>query len=566
MWGSSGLTAAPLEGGPFPESHAPLPGELGVGRPRRQRSKGISKTRLITQKFDSESIDAHYTTVAELGRGSSCRVWLVRDEKGEFRVCKRIDTTHMPRNVVEMTRKEVGLLRTLDHPYIVKLFEFAEDPHRCQLTLILEYVGGGDCYTLLKRNSGRLKEPLTARLVHQLLVALAYCHARGIIHRDVKPQNMMLEYKSNPLWCDPDCKVIDFGVGEMSQHRMNGQVGTPAYMAPEVVGSQANEACPYTSQADIWSTGVTTLELLTGKTPFGHPDDYGNNVEPIFKRCGVFQNFKSLEPMLSGTVWPRLTDEARRFVIRLLQSSPNMRPTASRAVRDSWLDRHKAESARLTSRMVRSMSAFAESGPVVRCCLLIIASRSGARPEDAVDIGPTFLTMDVDGDGVISLEELNIAVTRATGFFDPVVDVEALFEATDADHNGRISYTEFTAACLHGSYSSMDQLMVDAFDALDTDRDDWVSMEDLMGSFNTQSMPVLSKLPTRRPFDVDEWCETLEMYEQESGFARGGTSAISTGHWLFTKIGCCTTSTGVCGKACCTTSTGVCGKAFDKAS
>jgi len=551
MWGSSRPAAAQAVGGPCPETPTPSREEPAlIPRRHRRGSPGISKTRLIKQQFDGGFVDTHYTTVGEVGNGSFGSVGLVRDCKGQLRVCKRVDTTDMPRPLIELMRKEIGLLRTLDHPYIVRLYEFAEDAHRRQLTLILEYVSGGDCDTLLRKSRKGLKESVTARLIHQLLVALAYCHARKIIHRDVKPENMMLEYKSNSMWCEPDCKVIDFGVGEMNRHRMNDLVGTPAYMAPEVVASRHNEACQYTSQADVWSVGVTTLELLTGRTPFGKPEDYGSKMEPIFERCGVFQSFKTLEPRLSGSTWPRLTDKARNFVMRLMQSHPSLRPTASRAVRDCWLDGHKAVNARLTSRMVRGMAAFTESGPVVRCCLLIIASRSGARPEDAKEIGPAFLAMDVDGDGVVSPEELHVAVTRATGFFDPLVDVEALFEATDADHNGRISYTEFTAACLHSSYSSMDQLMVDAFDALDTDRDDWVSMDDLVASFNQRSMPVLSKLPSSRPFDVDEWCKTLEVYAQESGFARMGIATTSPGYWPFKNFGCCTSETGACGKVC----------------
>merc|ERR1719454_1318888 len=99
-------------------------------------------------------------------------------------------------------------------------------------------------------------------MMYQLLISLEYCHAQGIVHRDVKPENMMLT-QSVTEWEKANCKLIDFGLAD-SKPKKDLLVGTLAYIAPEIIRFEE-----HTAKVDIWSAGVTAFELLSGRLPFG---------------------------------------------------------------------------------------------------------------------------------------------------------------------------------------------------------------------------------------------------------------------------------------------------------
>merc|ERR1719183_1784794 len=107
---------------------------------------------------------------------------MVKDRtNAQERVCKTVSTAGLQPGVLDMVRKEVELLRQLDHPHVVKLFEYVEDIDRQELVLILEYVPGGSCAEHLKKSIlGALNEALVSRLTYQVLSAVAYCHSQGV--------------------------------------------------------------------------------------------------------------------------------------------------------------------------------------------------------------------------------------------------------------------------------------------------------------------------------------------------------------------------------------------------
>ncbi|CAJ1395406.1 unnamed protein product [Effrenium voratum] len=234
--------------------------------------RGVRKAQLVSRHLSADFVDRNYEVVKPLNRGSFSRVNLVRDRlTGALRVCKVIDIKDMDPHVLGMMRKEVQILSALDHPNIVRLFEFAEDERKHELVLILEYVQGGDCIDLLEEKARLLPEQLAARIIHQLLVVLNYCHKCGITHRDVKPENVMLTSLSE----DAFCKVIDFGLATPYKGRVKEFAGTVSYLAPELAIAQAptsGGACwalepkpsRFSMAADIWAVGVTAFELLAG--------------------------------------------------------------------------------------------------------------------------------------------------------------------------------------------------------------------------------------------------------------------------------------------------------------
>jgi len=472
---------------------------------RRTGSNGLRKEALISRHATYESLLQHYEEVRELGAGNFGRVNLVREiSTGLERVCKIMSTARRSPKEIELMKREMEVLASLDHPHVVKLFEYAEDVARQELILILEYIPGGCCDGLLKRQSGQLAESLVARLLNQLLVALAYCHSSGIVHRDVKPENMMLT--SPGFLRSPDCKLIDFGLASSPGHAAtNDCVGTPGYIAPEVV-----RFMPPTSSADIWSVGITALELLLGVRVFdvsGH-----SSQDQIFDAVKKYSRFDDLN-LDAVPAWHRCSDEAQDFLRWLLEIDPRQRPTAAEALGHPWLARYKPEAQKLTSAMAQSLVSYTSASSASRCMQLIIAARLGVQDQD--DFGAAFLGADADGDGLMSRDEISYALDDVDRWWwDPAVnlDADSVLRASEMDATGGMCYTEFVAACLFSKHSSLENLAQQAFYALDVRRDGYVHVQHIHSFFDQRDWPLLQSLPQQRAFTEKEWIFCVQRY------------------------------------------------------
>eukprot|EP00413_Alexandrium_margalefii_P047737 CAMPEP_0204597886 /NCGR_PEP_ID=MMETSP0661-20131031/54034_1 /ASSEMBLY_ACC=CAM_ASM_000606 /TAXON_ID=109239 /ORGANISM="Alexandrium margalefi, Strain AMGDE01CS-322" /LENGTH=360 /DNA_ID=CAMNT_0051608585 /DNA_START=135 /DNA_END=1217 /DNA_ORIENTATION=+ len=308
---------------------------------------------------------------------------------------------------------------------------------------------------------------------------------------------------------EPDGKLIDFGLSERGATEMRDYVGSPKYMAPEI-----HCRAPYTFLADIWSAGVTALELLVGEVPFPGPH------ERTIGRCRGFA--EELEGRMEGGAgarWSARGAGARDFVRGLLQVDPAKRPSASAALPLPWLEANKPASRKFPRHIARSLSAFSNAPSIVRCCLLSIAARVGS--PDMQAIGHAFLGADSDGDGLISDEDLEEALDNMDEYkwwCDPAsnVDVQAVLRSADLDHNAGLGFTEFIAACLHATHAGAEDFATLAFNALDSDRDGLVSVHELSGLFRERDKPFLDSLPQGRPFGLEEWRSSIEGYDHES--------------------------------------------------
>lgn len=158
---------------------------------------------------------------------------------------------------------EINILRSLDHPNILKIFEYFEDEKR--FYIVTEYIKGGELFDeIISR--GKFNEQNAAVLMKHLLSCVAYCHDRDIVHRDLKPENVLLEESKD----FDQIKVIDFGTAKRhkSGTYLKTMIGTPYYIAPEVLQHQYGKPC------DVWSLGVLLYIMLSGIPPFnGATDD-----------------------------------------------------------------------------------------------------------------------------------------------------------------------------------------------------------------------------------------------------------------------------------------------------
>lgn len=186
--------------------------------------------------------------------------------------------------------KELALLRSLDHPNIIKLYEFYRDEK--YYYLLSEYCEDGELFKIIKKENKGFNEYTVAHIMKQLLSVVLYCHSGNIINRDLRPENILVEStetkfidgKEIPFY---NIRVCDFKSARSYKNskKLNKKVGNPYYIAPEVLKRKYNEKC------DLWSCGIIMYILLTGKPPFSG----GTDKEVLDKvELGIFEYFGKL--------------------------------------------------------------------------------------------------------------------------------------------------------------------------------------------------------------------------------------------------------------------------------
>lgn len=252
-----------------------------------------------------------------LGRGTYAKVYYARSlEDGTGVAVKVIDkskvagTTMEPRIV-----REVSVMHRLSHPNIVKLHEVMAT--KSKIYMVLEHAKGGELFSQITRD-GPLTETEARRYFQQLVSALHYCHSNGVTHRDIKPQNILLDHEGK-------LKVSDFGLSALpEQLRSDGQLhtccGTPSYTAPEVVRRKGYDG----AKADAWSCGIILYLLLAGYLPFNDA-----NIAVMYQKA-YLRDFEF-------PYW--ISKSTRRVISRLLDPNPCTRITIEELIRVSWFKR-----------------------------------------------------------------------------------------------------------------------------------------------------------------------------------------------------------------------------------
>uniref|UniRef100_A0A8C9VMU2 Serine/threonine-protein kinase n=1 Tax=Scleropages formosus TaxID=113540 RepID=A0A8C9VMU2_SCLFO len=239
--------------------------------PLRTLSISISVSR--SQVKENVDISSVYQIFADevLGSGQFGIVYGGKHRKtGRDVAIKVIDKMRFPTKQESQLRNEVAILQNLHHPGIVNLECMFETPER--VFVVMEKLHGDMLEMILSSEKSRLPERLTKFLVTQILVALRHLHFKNIVHCDLKPENVLLA-SAEPF---PQVKLCDFGfariIGEKSFRR--SVVGTPAYLAPEVLRSKG-----YNRSLDMWSVGVIIYVSLSGTFPFNEDEDINDQIQ-----------------------------------------------------------------------------------------------------------------------------------------------------------------------------------------------------------------------------------------------------------------------------------------------
>jgi calcium-dependent protein kinase len=222
------------------------------------------------------------------------------------------------RKEVKLLESELQILKTLDHPNIIKFYETYVDYR--YVHIVMELCTGGELFDRIVE-AQKFSEAKAAKLMQKILSAVKHLHEHGIAHRDLKPENFLFLDKSD----DAEIKIIDFGLSKKFDHaEMMGEmktiVGTPFYVAPEVLQGQ------YDKQCDVWSIGVILYILLCGYPPFD-----GDNNKEIFR--AIMKNDLEFDP----EDWSQISAEGIDLIKKMLDKDLSRRITLEEASKHPWL-------------------------------------------------------------------------------------------------------------------------------------------------------------------------------------------------------------------------------------
>ncbi|XP_023203820.1 MAP/microtubule affinity-regulating kinase 3-like isoform X2 [Xiphophorus maculatus] len=292
------------------EQHAPGEDGRGEALPRPVRSARCKNAAAVTA--DDAPHVGNYRLLKTIGKGNFAKVKLARHiPTGREVAIKIIDKTQLNPTSLQKLLREVRIMKNLNHPNIVKLFEVIETEKT--LYLVMEYASGGEVFDYLVAH-GRMKEKEARAKFRQIVSAVQYCHQKHIVHRDLKAENLLLD-------ADMNIKIADFGFS--NEFTLGGKLdtfcGSPPYAAPELFQGKKYDG----PEVDVWSLGVILYTLVSGSLPFD-----GQNLKELRER--VLRG-KYRIPFYMST-------DCENLLKRFLVLNPGKRGTLEQIMKDRWIN------------------------------------------------------------------------------------------------------------------------------------------------------------------------------------------------------------------------------------
>ena len=293
-----------------------------------------SKTRVYYCKDEKEyndwveklKIATGYTNLLEiydvknkLGSGKFGLVKLgINKKTGQKVAIKIMKKSTMDSSDLELVRTEIEILKICQHPNIIRLYNVFENAD--YLYIIMEYCYGGDLFSYLENRHFRLTEKRASTIIHQMATAVYYIHSFGVVHRDLKPENVLMTSTDE----DSDIRILDFGLSKIlgPYEKCDEPYGTLTYCAPEIIVDE-----PYSKPVDLWSLGVMTYLMVSGKLPFNAEDENEIARQVVYDEPNYTRN----------PIWKTISPECLDFIKKLLDKDQNKRMTIKGVLEHKWI-------------------------------------------------------------------------------------------------------------------------------------------------------------------------------------------------------------------------------------
>jgi calcium-dependent protein kinase len=403
-----------------------------------------------------------YEVVKFLGRGGFSSVYLVKHlGSGTTRAIKEFAKNKNSHKLP----KEIAIQRSVSHPHITRAFEWFEDKN--YYYLVTEYLSGGELLEAVDKLKS-FGEVEVAIIMKQLLSSMAYLHSKNIVHRDVKPNNIMLEAKPNDI--EISIKIIDFGLSENCEPYgyLKDFAGTPLFMAPEVFKQK------YNHKYDVWSCGIVMHILLFGESPF---DKYLESDDPN-KLEETIVGTKVID--LSRYKDIKISKAAKTFLLKLLEYDDTKRPSAGECLGDPWFEEFTIRkcSSSTDLDLKKNLNKFLAQNLLQQACsaYILYHYESGERTKELKKI---FQEMDNNGDGRLTFNELKEGFKRLVNDSFYVANFDKVYEQINSDGGEYVEYDEFLRSMADFDQLLSDSLLKEAFDHFDNDKNGTLEVEDL---------------------------------------------------------------------------------------
>eukprot|EP00434_Breviolum_minutum_P035920 symbB.v1.2.031809.t1/scaffold3631.1/size52987/3 len=465
----------------------------------RATAANISSEVMFPTHVGRLAIFDDYLFCGDVGSGSFGKVMLVRHKSTkQLRACKVVAVqTALQRELMD---NEIRLLKSLNHPHIMKMHEvyFEQASENGQLAggniyLVTELCEGGDLFSRILHHYERLKQPMTeshvAFMMQQILSATKYCHDQGIIHRDIKPENILFVDRT----ASSSLKIIDFGLANFHEKireqakevkvarsgtmgrlarmlpsvngrhlipwherkRVMQKAGTPHYMAPEMIEGS------YDQKADLFSIGIILCQLFTGWHPFYVPGD---------DETAVRAKISSPDPVqFPVDIWAQVSPEACDLCRKLLEKSPKNRLSATQALMHEWFRDPTKPSPfgnveGLSVSIFDGLKQYQAYNKLKRAVLQLLTRELSEF--QIQELRAKFMALDKQGDGLLSCEEL-IEGMRHVGYEMSQTELEQIMAALDGSGNKCIGYKEFISALIERRVKFDRQQLFECFKKFD---------------------------------------------------------------------------------------------------
>mmetsp|Transcript_11283 Transcript_11283/g.25906 ORF Transcript_11283/g.25906 Transcript_11283/m.25906 type:complete len:555 (+) Transcript_11283:55-1719(+) len=439
----------------------------------------IDMSNLMMLSDPNRPLRKHYKLGDRLGKGGYGTVFRATSLlHGDLRAIKQIPKTNVKEDMMYV-EQELQVMVSLNHPNVVRLYEFFEEP--TMIYLVTELCTGGDFSDL----SIETHEPEEIRtLFRDLMLAVCYCHDQMVAHRDIKFENCLITdgdlSKGRKI-----AKVIDFGLSAIRSPNdevgkwMNETLGTKYFIAPEVI----DQSVKYGVKCDLWSVGVMLFIVLTGEHPCA-----ANAIR--IPQAQLFSRIRRGKIRNDVMEEAGVESDAKEAILRLLVRDPVYRIDARQALELEYFSTPKKRKAsfikgtghasrssvnRFSAGLSRAMS-FSGLSKFEKVILLLVAHRM--EEKHVHELRQAFMSLDTASNGSLSKEEVRAGLRHA-GMDMKDEDFEALFRSIDINQTGTISYFEWLASTLEPAHIASDRAIKELFSYFDIDGSGKISFHDL---------------------------------------------------------------------------------------
>lgn len=462
----------------------------------------IKKSSFVTQNNGLPS--EFYELITILGEGSFGTVCeVVHKFTGETRVMKIISKDILSKGyTMKDLEAEILILKKLDHPNIIKVYESFQDSSN--FYIITELCSEGNLFEKLEKMV-YINEQIVKMIMFEILTAVAYLHNNKVIHGDLKLENIMIdkldqehkesfttsilqEIEENKLEQESkmgNCylkyitssnlsgfgiKLIDFGCSKIfskSKKKFSEIIGTLNYCAPEVILNKYDEKC------DIWACGVIMFVLLSGRMPFKGKNEM-EICENILKREINFEQVPEFANISATT---------KNFMKQLLNYDPKGRPSANECLSDLYF-RNTSESSRNLSQdykaqknILLNLQNYSVNSKFLQAVLTFL-TYNFAKKDEIFLLRKSFRQIDINNDGRISKEELLLSYQKC-GVSLNSQQLDNILIQIDNDHSGYVEYEEFIKATVNKKNLFTERNLKHAFNLFDHDKNGTISLEEI---------------------------------------------------------------------------------------